>query len=63
MVIDRQVGRQPALPFLGVPEGHGVGAFLAEGLDEPLGLAVDSGCVGADADVPQPQGAPSLGYA
>jgi hypothetical protein len=35
--------------------------FLSEGLDEPLGLVVDSGCVGPGADVPQPEDTASLG--
>jgi len=39
-VIDRQVEGQPAVALLGVREGHGIGAFLAEGLDEPLGPPV-----------------------
>jgi len=60
-VIARQVAGQPAVALLGVREGHGIGPFLAEGLDEPLGLPVGSGGVGPGADVPQPQGAAGLG--
>ncbi len=50
-VIDRQVSRQPGVSLLGVLERHGVGPFLAEGLNEPLGLAVGPWRVGPGADV------------
>ena len=60
-VIDRQVARQPAVPFLGVLEGHGVGPLTAEGLNEPLRLAVGSGRVGPGADVAQTQSLAGLG--
>jgi len=60
-VIDRQVARQPAVSFLGVLEGHGVGPLPAEGLNETLRLAVGSGRVGPGADVPQTQDAAGLG--
>ena len=55
-VIDRQIAAQPAVSLLRVWDGHGIGPFLAEGLDKALGLAVGSGRVGPGADVPQPQG-------
>lgn len=58
-VFDRQVARQPAVPLFRARKGHGVGLFLAGGLDQPLGLAVGSGRVGPGADVPQPQSAAS----
>jgi len=38
-VIDRQVSRQPGVSLLDVLERHRIKPFLAEGLDEPLGLA------------------------
>lgn len=50
-IIDRQVAGQPAVALVGILEGHGVGPLAAEGLDEPLGLAVGSGCVRPRADV------------
>ncbi len=60
-VIDRQVTRQPAVPLVGVLEGHGVGPFPAQGLDKSLGLAVGAGRVGPGSDMAQSQGAASLG--
>ena len=39
-VIDPQVSREPGVSLLGVLDQHGISPFLAEGLDEPLGLAV-----------------------
>jgi len=60
-VIGPQVARHTAVPLFGVRDGHGIGLFLAEGLDEPLGLAVGSGCVGPGADVPPPEVTASLG--
>ncbi len=42
-VIDRQVTRQPMVAFLRVLEGHSVGPFPAEGLNEPIGLAIGPG--------------------
>ena len=60
-VIDRQVAGQPAVPFLGVLERHPISPQTAEGLDEPLGLAVGSGRVGPGADVPEAKGAAGLG--
>ncbi len=45
-VIDRQVARQPTIAFLCVLEGHPVGPFPAEGLNESLGFAVGAGRVG-----------------
>jgi hypothetical protein len=60
-VIDPQVARQPAVPLLGVREGHGISPFLAKGLDNPLGLAVGSGCLGPGADEPQPEDTARLG--
>jgi len=59
--IDRKVEGPPAVALLGVQEGHGMGPFLAEGLDEPLGRPVGSGGVELGADVPQPPGAAGLG--
>jgi len=60
-VIDPQVASQPAFPLFRVRESHGIGPFFTEGLDEPLGLAVGSGCVGPGADVPQPEDTASYG--
>lgn len=42
-VVDRQVARQPAVPFLGVLERHAASPLTAEGLDEPFGLFVRLG--------------------
>ena len=39
-IIDPQVSRQPGVSLLGVLERHVVGPFLAEDLNEPLGLVV-----------------------
>ena len=50
-VIDRQVSRQSGVSLLGVLERYGVGPFLAEGLNEPFGLAVGPWRVGPGADV------------
>ncbi len=50
VVIERQIARKPAVPLLGGPEGHGIGPFLKQGLDEPLGFAVGSWCVRLGAD-------------
>ena len=60
-VIDRQVSRQPGVSLLGVLKRHGVGPFLAEGLNEPLGLAVGPWRVGPGADVLQLEGAAGFG--
>jgi len=60
-VIDRQVTRQPSVPLLGVLERHGIGPFLAEGLNEPLGLAVGARRVRPGADVLELEDAASLG--
>ena len=49
-VIDRQVSRQPGVSQLGVLERYGVGPFVAEGLNEPFGLAVGPWRVGPGAD-------------
>ena len=59
-VIDRQVAGQPAVPFLGVLERHPISPLTAEGLDEPLGLAVGPGRVGPGADVPEANSAAGL---
>ena len=40
VVIDQQVAGQPPVLFLGVWKSHGVGPFLAEGLDEYSSLAL-----------------------
>jgi len=58
--IDRQVEGQPAVPFLGVLGGHGVGPLAGNGLNEPLLLAVGAGPIGPGADQQQPQGMVSL---
>ena len=50
-VIDRQVSRHPGVSLLGVLERHGVGPFLAKGLNEPFGFAVGPWRVGPGADV------------
>ena len=55
--MDCQTARQPAVPFLGVLKRHPIGPFTAEGLNEPLRLAVGSGRGGPGADVPEPQDA------
>jgi hypothetical protein len=60
-VIDRQIAWQPPVALLGVRVGHGVGPLLAQGLNEPLRLAVGAGRVGLGADVPEAQGAAALG--
>jgi len=60
-VIDRQVTGQPGVPLLGVLERHRIGPFLAERLDEPLGLAVGARRVGPGADVLELEDAASLG--
>jgi len=62
-VIDRQVTGQPGVLLLGILERHRIGPFLAEGLDEPLGLAVGARRVGPDADVLELEDAASLGKA
>ena len=51
MVMNPQVSRQQGTSLLGVLERHGVGPFLAEGLSEPLGLAVGTWHVEQGADV------------
>ena len=60
-VIDRQVSRQQGVSLLGILKRHGVGPFLAEGLNEPLGLAVGPWRVGLGADVLQLEGAAGFG--
>ena len=60
-VIDREVTRQPVVAFLGVLEGHRIGPFLTEGLDEPLGLSVGTGRVRPGADVLEAKGFAGLG--
>ncbi len=62
-VIDRPVGGQPLVAFLGFLERHSVGPFPAEGLDEPLGFAVGSRGVGPGADVLEAQGLARFGKA
>ena len=62
-VIDREVSRQPVVAFLGVLEGHRIGPFLTEGLDEPLGLSVGAGRVRPGADVLEAKGFAGLGKA
>ena len=47
--------------LLGVRVGHGVGPLLAQGLNEPLRLAVGAGRVGPGADVPEAHVAAGLG--
>lgn len=61
LVIDRQVTRQPGVPLLGVLERHRIGPFLAEGLDEPLGLAVGAWRVGLGSNVLEAECPASLG--
>jgi len=41
-VIDRQIARQPVVPFSGGLKGHGVCPLRQQGLDKPLGFAVGS---------------------
>jgi len=41
-VIDRQIARQPVVPFNGGLKGHGVCPLRQQGLDKPLGLAIGS---------------------
>ena len=60
-VIDRQVSRQPDVSLLGVLEGHGVGPFLAEGLNEPFGLVVGAWRVGPGANVLELEDAAGFG--
>lgn len=60
-VIDRQVTRQPGVSLLGVLERHRIGPFLAEGLDEPLRLAIGAWRVEPGADVLEVKGPASLG--
>ena len=60
-VIDRQVSRQPGVSLLGVLERHGVGPFLAEGLNKPLGLAIGTWRVGPGADVFELENAAGFG--
>ncbi len=50
-VIDRQVTGHPLVALAGVLERHSVGPFPAEGLDEPLGLAVGAWGVGPGANL------------
>ena len=60
-VIDRKIPGQPEISLDGVLEGHCVRPLLAEGLNEPLGLAVGTWRVGPDADVPELEDAASIG--
>lgn len=53
LVIEPQVARKPALPFLGGLESQPIGPFPAEGLDESLRLAVGAGRVGLGPDWPE----------
>ena len=62
-VIDREVTRQPVVAFPRVLEGHRIGPFLAEGLDEPFGVAVGAGRVRPGADVLEAKGFAGLGKA
>jgi hypothetical protein len=55
-VIEPPVARQPAVPLLRGLEGHGLGPFCQQGLEEPLGLAVRPAGVGLDADELEIQG-------
>ena len=50
-VMDRQVSGQPGVSLLGFLEWHCVSLFLAEGLNELLGIAVCPWRVGPGADV------------
>ncbi len=59
-VIDRQIAGQPPVPLLGVRIGHGEGPLLAQGLNEPLRLAVGAGRLGPGEDVSEAQGAAGL---
>ena len=49
--MDRQVTGRQAVAFLGVQEGHGSAPLTAEGLDEPLGLAVGPWLGGPGSDM------------
>ena len=55
LVIEPQIARKPALPLLGVLEGHPIGPFTAQGLDEPFGFAVGAGRVWLGPDRPEIQ--------
>ena len=60
-VINQQVSRQPGVSLLGVLERHGVGPFLAKGLNEPFGFAVGPWRVGPGADVLELEDAAGFG--
>ena len=60
-VIDRQVSRHPGVSLLGVLERHGVGPFLAKGLNESFVFAVGPWCVGPGADVLELEDAAGFG--
>ena len=60
-VMDRQVARKPAVSLLRVLERHGVGPFLAKGLNEPFGFAVGPWRVGPGADVLELEDAAGFG--
>jgi len=55
-LIERQIARQPSVPLLGGLEGHGIGSFRKQGLDEPLGFAVGPWRVWLGADRLEIQG-------
>ena len=60
-VIDRQVSRHPCVSLLGVLERHGVGPFLAKGLNELFGFAVGPWRVGPGANVLELEDAAGFG--
>jgi len=60
-VIDRQLSRQPGVLLVGVLERHRIIPYLAEGLEESLGLAVGARRVGPGADVLEAKGAAGFG--
>jgi len=59
-VIDREIPRQPSVPFLVVVEGHRVSPFPTQSLDKALSLAVGARRVGPSADVLQTKSAAGL---
>lgn len=62
-VIEREIPRQPAVPFLGVVEVHRVRPFPTQGLGKALSLAVGAWRVGPGTDVLDTKGTAGLGKA
>jgi len=59
-VIDRQVSRQTGVWLVGDLKRYRISPFLAEGLDESLGLSVGGWRVGPGADVLEAEGSAGL---